>query len=110
MNNCNFTGRLTETPTLSHTPSGTAICHFTIATNRMRAKDAETAKADFIRCVAWNNTAEYLCKYYEKGSPVAVCGSLQTGSYDDNETGIKMYTWEINIANIYPVGVKLKSE
>ena len=66
-------GRLTATPELNVTPSGVNVCTFTIAVNR-RGRDAPT---DFLDCVAWRQTAEFITKYFGKGNAIGICGSLQ---------------------------------
>lgn len=86
-------GRLTATPELKKTQSGTSVCSFTVAVNR-RFKKGEETEADFIDCVAWKATAEFLCKYFEKGSTIAVSGRLQTRNYED-KNGRKIKVTEI---------------
>lgn len=72
-------GRLTADPELKHTPNGYAVVSFCIAVNR-RFKDQQ---ADFINCVAWRQTAEFICKYFGKGQMIALEGSIQTRNYTD---------------------------
>jgi len=93
MNSSNIIGRLTATPELKKTQSGTSVCSFTVAVNR-RVKKGEESEADFIDCVAWKATAEFLCKYFEKGSMIAVSGRLQTRNYED-KNGRKIKVTEI---------------
>ena len=73
-------GRLTAGPELKHTPNGVATCTFRIAVERSFARTGEERKADFIDIVTWRKTAEFVCKYFGKGSLIAVNGSLQTRS------------------------------
>lgn len=75
-------GRLTADPELKKTQSGLSVTSFTIAVNRPKDKDGDRV-ADFIDCVAWRNTAEFICKYFSKGSAIFVEGSMQTRSYED---------------------------
>ena len=87
MSNFNFNhitlgGRLTATPELKSTTNGTTVCAFTVAVNRRGAKDQTT---DFINCTAWKGTAEFISKYYTKGSSICVVGSLQVRSYTDKD-------------------------
>lgn len=76
-------GRLTNTPELKQTQSGVSVCSFSIAVNRKTAKDQEQ-KADFIKCTAWRQTAEFLSRYFSKGSSICVVGSIQTRTWKDN--------------------------
>lgn len=87
MSNFNFNktilgGRLTSDVELKQTGTGISVCSFTIAVNRKTGKDQQT---DFIFCKAWRSTAEFICKYFHKGSPICVVGSIQTRSWTDNE-------------------------
>lgn len=86
-------GRLTADIELKATPSGVAVCQFNIATNR-RGKDAQT---DFISCVAWRQTAEFISKYFAKGSSICVVGEIQTRSWTDKDGG-KRYATEVVVS------------
>ena len=88
-------GRLTADPELKQTVSGISACSFTIAVNRSYKEQDGTRKADFINCVAWRQTAEFVCKYFKKGSSIFVVGEIQTRSWEDN--GQKRYATEIKI-------------
>lgn len=83
-------GRLTADPELKQTQSGVPICSFTIAVNRRMARD----QVDFINCIAWRQKAEFLCKYFRKGSHVLVDGSIQTRSWTDQNKQ-KRYVTEV---------------
>lgn len=76
-------GRLVYEPELKTTPSGINVCSFRIACDRNFARQGEQRQADFIDIVAWRHTAEFVCKYFQKGSMIAVEGSLQTRQYQD---------------------------
>lgn len=76
-------GRLTANVELKQTPNGLPVCTFALAINRKVAKD-QPQKADFIKCVAWRQTAEFISKYFEKGSSLCITGSIQTRSYKDS--------------------------
>ncbi len=89
-----LTGRLVADPELRHTPSDIAVTSFTIAVNRRFARPGEERQTDFIDVVAWRNTAEFICKYFQKGQLIAIEGSIQTGSYQDKD-GNKRKTFEI---------------
>lgn len=91
MNNVSLVGRLTKQVELRYSPNGTPVSTFTIAVNRMK-KD----EADFINCVCFKKTAENMANFTDKGSQVAVTGSIQTRNYEKD--GRKVYVTEI-IAN-----------
>lgn len=76
-------GRLTADVELKQTPSGVSVCSFSLAVNRKVARDQEQ-KADFIKCTAWRQTAEFISKYFKKGSSLCVVGSIQTRTWKDN--------------------------
>lgn len=76
-------GRLTYEPELRATPSGISVVRFQVAVDRSYQKAGEERKTDFIDCTAWRQTAEFVCKYFHKGSMIAVEGSLQTDNYTD---------------------------
>lgn len=86
-------GRLVAEPELRHTTSGVATCTFRIAADRSYSKDGER-KADFIDIVTWRQTAEFVCKYFHKGSMIAVNGSIQTRNYED-KNGNKRTAFEV---------------
>ena len=73
-------GRLVYEPELKTTPSGINVCSFRVAVDRSFTRQGEERKADFIDIVAWRQTAEFVCKYFQKGSVIAIEGSLQTTS------------------------------
>ncbi len=107
MNKAILMGRLTADPELKQTPNGVLVTRFTLAVNRRFAKEGQQ-QADFINCVAWRNQAEFLCRYFHKGSMVAVTGSIQTGSYD-GEDGKKRYTTEVVADEVHFTGEKAKT-
>ncbi len=78
-------GRLTHTPELKTTQNGTSVCSFSIAVDRAYTPKCEERKADFIDIVAWRQTAEFICEYFQKGSMIAIDGSIQTRSYQDKQ-------------------------
>ena len=88
MNIVNLIGRLTKDVVLKKTTNGTSVVGFTLAVNR--AKEG----ADFIPCVAYNQTADLMDKYLSKGSQIAVQGRINTRNYD-NESGQKVYVTEV---------------
>ena len=95
MNKTILMGRLTRDPEIRTAAgeSGTVIARFTLAVNRRFRRDGE-ASADFINCVAFGKTAEFIEKYINKGRQICVSGRIQTGSYT-NRDGQKIYTTEV---------------
>lgn len=90
-------GNLTADPELKQTPNGISVVGFTIAINRRyQSKNATEGQqtADFISIVAWRQTAEFVSRYFKKGKPICVCGSIQSRSYTDNQ-GNKRYVTEV---------------
>lgn len=86
-------GRLTADIELKQTQSGVSVCSFSLAVNRKYSKEGEQ-QADFINCVAWRSTAEFISKYFRKGSSICICGSIQTRSYTDKD-GNKRTAFEV---------------
>ncbi len=76
-------GRLTYDPELKSTPSGVSVIRFQIAVDRNYQRQGAERQADFIDCVAWRQTAEFISRYFRKGSMIAVEGSIQTQNYTD---------------------------
>ena len=94
MNKVILCGRLTKDPEIKLTSNQTKFCQFTIAVDR-RFKDANGQRqADFINCLAWKQTAEFITKYFKKGNRIGVVGSIQTRSYDD-QNGQKHFVTEV---------------
>ena len=79
-----LTGRLTADPELKNTSNGVPVCSFTIAVER-KYKQGEDRQADFINVVAWRGTAEFVSKYFNKGSMIGIEGAIQTRKYQDKE-------------------------
>lgn len=97
-------GRLTADPELRQTPSGVSVVRFTVAVDRGYVKQGEERQTDFINVVAWRQTAEFVSKYFSKGSMIAVQGTIQTGSYEKD--GVRHYTFEISADNVSFCGSK----
>ena len=95
-------GRLVADPELRTTQSGTNVCSFRIACDRNFARQGEQRQADFIDIVAWRQQAEFVSKYFQKGSLIAIEGSLQTRQYQDkngnNRTAVEVVANNINFA------------
>ena len=84
MNIVVLTGRLTKDPEIKATASGVSVASFTLAVDR-RFKSEGQPTADFISCIAWRNTADFIGKYFTKGQKMNVSGTLQTRSWDDKD-------------------------
>lgn len=99
LNKAILMGRFTADPEMWKTQSGTSGTSFTLAVNRDFKKDGQQ-ETDFINCVAWRNTAEFICKYFQKGQQAVVDGSIQTRSYTDKD-GNKRTAFEVVVQSIY---------
>ena len=95
-------GRLVADPELRTTQQGTNVCTFRIACERSYSKPGEQRQADFVDIVAWGKTAEFICKFFRKGSMIAIEGSLQTRNYQDkngnNRTAVEVVANNISFA------------
>ncbi len=98
MNKVILLGRLTRDPELRTTPSGVSVCSFSVAVNRRFAREGQQT-ADFINCVAWRQTAEFISKYFTKGRMIGVVGSLTTGRYEKD--GQTHYTTDVTVDEAY---------
>ena len=98
-------GRLVYDPELKTTQNGTNVCSFRIAVDRSFARQGEERKADFIDVTAWRQTAEFVSKYFQKGSMIAIEGSLQTTSYQD-KNGNNRTKVEVVASNVSFCGSK----
>ncbi len=102
MNRVILMGRLTADPELRQTPQGASVTRFTIAVDR-RFRREGGQQADFITCVAWRQTAEFICRYFQKGRMIAVEGQIQTRTWDDKD-GKRQYSTEVVIDNAFFTG------
>lgn len=100
-------GRLTAEPESKTTASGTTVINFTVATDRSYKSEDGERKADFLNCTAWRQQAEFICKYFRKGDPIGIEGSIQTRNYEDKD-GNKRTAVEIQTDNVFFVGGKGK--
>ena len=101
LNHIVIMGRLTRDPELRRTGSGTAVASFTLAVDRdFSPKDGSERETDFIDCVAWRQTGEFVSKYFTKGRMAVVSGRLQIRSWTDKE-GNKRRTAEVVADNVY---------
>ena len=95
-------GRLVADPELRTTQSGTKVTTFRIACDRSFVKQGEERQADFVDVVAWQQSAEFVCKYFQKGGLIAVDGSLQSRNYQDrngnSRTAVEVVAQHISFA------------
>ena len=98
-------GRLTRDPELKTTTNQIAVCSFTIAINRRFKNASGEYDADFLNCVSWRQTGEFISKYFKKGNMISVVGSVQTRNYDHKD-GHKVYVTEMIIDEAYFCGEK----
>lgn len=98
-------GRLVADPELRTTKQGTNVCTFRIACERSYTPKGQQRQADFVDIVAWGKTAEFICKFFQKGSMIVVEGSLQTRNYQDKQ-GNKRTAVEVVANNISFAGAK----
>lgn len=105
LNSVIIMGRLTATPELKTTTSGLSVTSFTVAVDRRFQKHGEEKQTDFLNVVAWRQTADFVCKYFSKGSLLAVQGELQTRNYED-KNGNKRTATEIVADNVSFCGSK----
>ncbi|WP_346234527.1 single-stranded DNA-binding protein [Lysinibacillus telephonicus] len=97
INSVVLVGRLTKDPELRYTPSGVAMCRFTVAVNRAFSNEQGEREADFIQCLAWRKQAENLANFMRKGSLIGIEGRIQTGSFEGQD-GKRVYTTDV-VAN-----------
>ena len=83
INNCVFMGRIAQDFELKKTTSNISVCSFTLAVQRSYKKEGEDYKTDWIDCVAYRNTADFVSRYFRKGELIAVQGEIQTRTYKD---------------------------
>jgi single-strand DNA-binding protein len=109
MNKVNLMGRLTRDPEVRYANnSNMPIAKFTLAVDRKFSKEGEERQTDFISCTAFNKTAELIGKFFPKGKQMALCGRIQTGSYE--KEGQKVYTTDVIVEDVYFTGSKKDSE
>lgn len=101
-------GRLTYEPELRTTPSGVSVLRFQVACDRSYQKSGAERQADFIDCVAWRQTAEFISRYFHKGSMIAVEGTIQTSNYTD-KNGNNRKQVEVLANNVSFCGSKAES-
>ena len=105
MNKIILVGRLTKDPEIRSTSTGFATANFTVAVNRNFKNKDGNYDADFLPCVAFRNTAEFISKYFKKGNMICLEGRVQTRNYDAQD-GTKRYVTEVVVDNVEFVGGK----
>lgn len=103
-----LTGRLTSDVELKATPNGVSVCSFSIAVER-RFKQGEERQTDFINIVAWRQTAEFISKYFSKGSMIGIEGAIQTRKYQDKD-GNNRTVFEVIANNVQFIESKRSEE
>lgn len=96
MNTIIISGRLTKDIELSHTPTGTVLTRFNVAVASELKDDSGNRKADFFPCIAWRESAEAIGKYFKKGSPIELQGTMNSRTYND-KNGESKLIWELNV-------------
>ena len=102
LNSCTIQGRLAADPQLRQTTSGKSVCSFRVACTRNFGKDPET---DWLDCVAWGQTGDFVSKYFQKGEQILLQGSIQTRQYQD-KNGNNRKAVEINTERVFFCGGK----
>ena len=100
LNHIDIMGRIVADPELRVTSSQTSVTTFTVAVDRDRKDETGAYPTDFIDCVAWRTTAEYICKYFRKGSSIAISGRLQIHNWEDKE-GRSRRSAEIMVEDVH---------
>ncbi len=108
MNKVILVGRLTADPELRQTQSGVSTCRFTVAVDRKFAnKETGNKESDFITCVAWRQTADFIAKYFSKGKMICIEGEMRNNNYKDkNHEDVMHYTMEVYVDNVEFCGSK----
>ena len=101
-------GRLTADPETKQTPNGVSVATFTIAVDRSFTAKGQEKQTDFIPCVAWRATADFIGKYFQKGSLIAIDGSLQTRKFTDKQ-GNNRTAYEVIVDQVSFAGSKTDS-
>lgn len=106
LNSVTLMGRLVADPELKTTQNGTSVASFRLAVERNYAPQGQERQADFIPCVAWRQTAEFIGKYFTKGRMIAVEGSLQSRNYEDKQ-GQKRTAIEVIVERVHFTGERV---
>ena len=109
LNKVTLIGRLVRDPEPKETQSGTHVVSFSVACDRMKTRNNPEPGADFISCVAWQQSADYLAQYGHKGDTIVVEGRISTRNYDDKD-GKKVYVTEVTANNVQLAPKQNRSE
>jgi single-strand DNA-binding protein len=108
LNHITIMGRLTRDPELRTTQAGVSVTSFTVAVDRdFGGRDGGERQTDFIDCVAWRSTGEFVSKYFHKGSMIVVSGRLQSRKWQDRE-GNNRTSWEVEVDETWFCGDRAK--
>jgi single-strand DNA-binding protein len=103
-------GRLTTTPELKHTANDMAFTRFSVAVDRVPSKSSDKEKqTDFFNIVAFGNNADFICKYFKKGSLIIIEARMQTGSFEGSD-GIKRQTFDLVVNRVHFAGPKSQGD
>jgi single-strand DNA-binding protein len=102
MNNISIVGRLTKDVEIQTTSNGTKFSRLNIAVQSEQKNSEGERLTDFFTCVVWREAAETIAKYFKKGNPIALAGSMNSRTYEKD--GVKHTIWELNVKNFYFVG------
>ena len=105
LNSVIIMGRLTADPELRTTPSGVSVTRFTVAVDRRFQRQGEDRQTDFITVVAWRQTADFICRFFKKGSSICISGSIQTRTWNDQQNN-KRYATEVVAEEAFFVDAK----
>ncbi len=108
MNKVILMGRLTRDVEMRQTPSGASLARFTIAVDRRFSGRDGQRQADFISCAAWRQTGEFISRYFQKGSMIAVSGSIQSRSWEGQD-GKRQYATEVVVDEAYFTGSRAET-
>lgn len=108
MNKVILMGRLTRDVEMRQTPTGVSVARFSIAVDRRFSGKDGQRQADFINCVAWRQTGEFISRYFHKGSMIAVVGSIQSRSWDGQD-GKRQYATEVVVDEAYFTGSRAET-
>ena len=108
LNNAVIMGRLVADPELRTTGNGISVTSFAVAVDRRFARSGEDRQTDFIDVIAWRQTADFVCKYFRKGSMIAIQGYIQTRTYED-KNGNKRKAVELVADNVSFCGSKAET-
>lgn len=100
LNRSTIMGRLTRDPEQRQTATGKAVANFTLACDRDYAKDGGDRETDFIDCTAWGSTAEFVLKYFRRGSMAIVEGRIRADKWTDKDD-VRRTRYVINVENVY---------